>query len=176
MVDVPADAGPRQTKSLRLARLVVRNRGPVALLLLAISAFFLYPILNTAMTAIGRPIPGPSVRIDTDPRDLFPDHPYIRAQDRFGEIFGGASTIAVAVTVEDGTIFTPERLRVIREVTRRLDGAGFESHTHERRALRDQLEEEQTVTVQEIRDLLDREYPPYPVNHDQIFHRRLDGG
>ncbi|MFB3117814.1 MAG: RND family transporter, partial [Myxococcota bacterium] len=85
-----------------------------------------------------------------------------------GEIFGGTSTIAVAVTVEDGTIFTPERLRVIREVTRRLDGAEFESHTHERRALRNQLEDEQALTVQEIRDLLDREYPPYPVNHDQI--------
>ena len=168
MADAPTDAGPRQTKSLRLARLVVRNRGPVALLLFAISVCFFYPILNTAMTAIGRPLPGPIVRIDTDPRDLFPDHPYIRAQDRFGEIFGGASTIAVAVTVEDGTIFTPERLRVIREVTRRLDGGGFESHTHERRALRNQLEEEQALTVQEIRDLLDRKYPPYPVNHDQI--------
>ena len=46
MADAPTDAGPRQTKSLRLARLVVRNRGPVALLLFAISAFFLYPILN----------------------------------------------------------------------------------------------------------------------------------
>jgi hypothetical protein len=66
--------------------LVVRNRGPVALLLFATSVFFSYPILNTAMTAIGRPLPGPIVRIDTDPRDLFPDHPYIRAHDRFGSI------------------------------------------------------------------------------------------
>ncbi|MCH8891032.1 MAG: hypothetical protein IH827_08145, partial [Myxococcales bacterium] len=104
MLDAPTDAGPRQTRSLRFARLVVRNRGPVALLLFAISVSLFYPILNTAMTAIGRPLPGPIVRIDTDPRGLFPDHPYIRAQDRFGEIFGGTSTIAVAVTVEDGTI------------------------------------------------------------------------
>jgi predicted RND superfamily exporter protein len=168
MADAPADAGPRQTRSLRFARWVVRNRGPVALLLCAISLFFLYPILNTAMLAIGRPLPGPIVRIDTDPRDLFPDHAYIRAQDRFGEVFGGTSTVAVAVTVVDGTIFTPERLQVIREVTRRLDGGGFESHTNKRRALRDQLEREQALSVQEIRDRLDREYPPYPVNHDQV--------
>jgi predicted RND superfamily exporter protein len=70
--------------------------------------------------------------------------------------------------VEDGTIFTPDRLRVIREVTRRLDGGGFQNHTHERRALRNRLEDEQNLTVQEIRDRLDRKYPPYPVNHDQI--------
>lgn len=168
MADAPTDAGPRQTRSLRFARWIVRNRGPVALLLFAISVCLFYPILNTALSAIGRSLPGPIVRIDTDPRDLFPDHPYIRAQDRFGEIFGGASTIAVAVTVEDGTIFTPERLRVIREVTRRLDGGDFESHTHQRRVLRDQLEDERILSVQEIRDLLDRKYPPYPVNHDQV--------
>jgi len=168
MVDAPSDAGPRQTRSLDLARWIVRNRGPVALLLFAISVFFFYPILNAALTAIGRPLPGPIVRVDTHPRDLFPDHPYIRVQDRFGEVFGGASTVAVAVTLEDGTIYTPERLRVIREVTRRLDGGGFASHTQERRALRDRLEGEQKLSVPEIRDRLDRRYPPYPVNHDQV--------
>ncbi len=166
--DAASDAGPRQTRSLRVARLVVRHRGPVALLLLAISAGFAYPILNTALSRMARPLPGPIVRIDTDPRDLFPDHPYIRAQDRFGEIFGGTATIAVAVTVEDGTIFTRERLRAIREVTRRLDGEGFESRVHERRALRDRLEAQDALSVREIRDRLDREFPPYPVDHDRV--------
>jgi len=168
MADAPTDTGPRQTRSLRFARWIVRYRGPVALILFVISVGLFYPILNTAMMAIGKPLPGPVVRIDTDPRDLFPDHPYIHTQDRFSEIFGGASTVAVAVTVDTGTIFTPERLRVIREVTQRLDGGGFEVHTEERRALRNQLEGEQALDVQEIRDRLDRAYPPYPVNHDQI--------
>ncbi len=168
MSETPEQHEPRQSKTLEFARFVVRNRFPVAMLLISVSAFFFYPILNTAMTAFGHGLPGPLVRIDTSPRDLFPDHPYIHAQDKFGKTFGGSQLVAVAVTVEDGTIFTPERLALIREVTRRLDGVGFESHTDEREELRDELEEAGNLTVPEIRNALDRAYPPYPVNHDQI--------
>ncbi len=168
MSETPEAHEPRQSKTLDFARFVVRNRFPVAIFLISVSIFFFYPILNTAMTAFGNGLPGPLVRIDTSPRDLFPDHPYIHAQDKFGKTFGGSQLVAVAVTVEDGTIFTPDRLAIVREVTRRLDGVGFESHTDEREDLRDELEEAGTMTVPQIRDALDRAYPPYPVNHDQI--------
>src|SRR5262245_57375004 len=158
----------RETKTLRVARFIVRNRVFFGLALIGITLFFFYPILNMFTTAFGHPLSSwPIVRVDTSARALFPDHPYIHAQDKFAKRFGSSSLVAVAVVVKDGTIFTPETLRKVREITQRLDGVGFESHTDEREALREQLEEA-GVPIEEIRDRLDRLYPPYPVNHNQI--------
>lgn len=172
------DHAPRETKTLQFARFITRNRFWVALFLLFSTLFFAYPIFNTMMHAVGVPLPGPQVRIDTNARALFPDHPYIHAQDKFAKVFGSASLVAIAVTVKDGTIFTPETLGKLKEITRRLDGIGFNSHLEERDALRDELEEENYAAEEdgqkpphspkEIRDKLDRAYPPYPVNHNQI--------
>ena len=118
----------RETKTLQFARFIVRNRFPVSLILIAISIFFFIPILGLILTASGMNLPPnfPVVRVDTNARDLFPDHPYIHAQDKFSRRFGSSSLVAAAVTVKEGTIFTPETIRVIREVTDRLDGIGFE--------------------------------------------------
>ncbi len=158
----------RETKTLQFARFIVRNRFPVACFLILSTLFFFYPIFNAAMHAVGAPLPGPIVRIDTRARDLFPDHPFIHAQDKFSKMFGGASLVAIAVTVKDGNIFNPVTLAKIREVTRRLDGIGFDSQTEARDAMRDELEEDETLTLKEIRQKLDIVYPPYPVNHDQV--------
>jgi predicted RND superfamily exporter protein len=118
------------------------------------------------------------VRIDTNARSLFPDHPFIHAQDKFGRVFGSSSLVAIAMVVDEGTVFTPERIAKIREITRRLDGIGFESKTDEREALREKLDEENTAaedagrapphSAESIRLALDRAYPPYPVNHNQV--------
>jgi predicted RND superfamily exporter protein len=169
---------PRETKTLRFARFITRNRLPVALFLIVSTLFFFYPIFNTVMKAIGVQFPGPHVRIDTNARSLFPDHPYIHAQDKFAHIFGSSSLVAIAVVVKEGTIFTPDTIQKIRQITKRLDGIGYDSQTDVRDELRDQLEEENYVaeeaggdpiySVQKIRDILDRSYPPYPVNHNQI--------
>ncbi len=167
MAESPLHAA-RETASLRFARFVVRNRFPVALLLIGISLFFFYPILNLGTSALGLPLPGPVVRIDTNARDLFPDHPYIHALDKFSKLFGGSSLVAAAVVVEEGTIFTPEALAVVREVTRRIDGVGFDSHSEERDALRETLEADASMTPERVRETLDRTFPPYPVNHDQV--------
>jgi predicted RND superfamily exporter protein len=140
----------------------------VAVVLGLSSLFFLYPILNTITTASGRPLPGPVVRIDTNARDLFPDHPYIHAQDKFADTFGSSSLVVMAVTVDAGTIFTPEIIAAIREITRELDGIGYDSRIGERDALRDELEKDPALSVEEIRRILDRRYPPYPVNHDRV--------
>ena len=83
------------------------------------------------------------MRIDTSARALFPDHPYIHAQDKFAKTFGSSSLVAIAVMVDEGTIFRPDVIEAIREITRELDGVGFESHTDERDELRDQLEEQE---------------------------------
>ncbi len=167
MADVPHHEF-RETRTLRFARFITRNRFPVALFLIFSTLFFFYPTLNTATTAMGWPLPGPIVRIDTNARDLFPDHPYIHAQDKFAKMFGGSSLVAIAVTVKEGNIFNPFTLQKIREVTRRLDGVGFNSQTAARAEMRDQLEEDESLSLEEIRGILDRHYPPYPVNHNQI--------
>jgi hypothetical protein len=158
----------RQTRTQAVARAIVRNRFPVAIALFVSTLFFFYPILNTFMSAIGRALPGPVVRINTNARSLFPDHPYVHAQDKFAKTFGSSSLVAIAVTVDEGSIFRPDIIEAVREITRELDGIGFDSQTDARDELRDQLEEEGNLSPAEIRDRLDRLYPPYPVNHDQV--------
>jgi predicted RND superfamily exporter protein len=178
MAEAHAPHAPRETKTLQFARWIVRNRFPVAMFLIAMTLFFAYPIVNTALSVAGHPLPGPQVRIDTNARSLFPDHPFIHAQDKFSRVFGSSSLIAIAMVVDEGTVFTPERIAKIREITRRLDGIGFESQTDEREALREKLDEENVAaedagqapphSPEEIRLALDRAYPPYPVNHNQV--------
>jgi len=129
----------QRSRTRRFARQVTRHRGAVALALLAATAFFAYPVLNAACTALGRPLPGPSVRIGGDPAALFPDHPYLRAQRSFADSFGGSSRVALVVRVEEGTIFRPEVLAALAGITAELDGAGLAEGA-----------------------------PPYPVDHDRV--------
>jgi predicted RND superfamily exporter protein len=158
---------PAERGTLRFARFVVRQRAPIALLLAAATLFFAYPIANAVFLAFDRPLPGPVVRIDSRARDLFPDHPFIHAQDKFAGRFGNSSLIAVAMVVREGTIFNPESIAKLDRITKALDGWGFDSHTDERRALHEELES-QGLTLYEVRDELDRRYPQYPVNHYQV--------
>ena len=83
-------------------------------------------------------------------------------------MFGSSSLVAIGVVVEDGTIFTPERIQKIREITRRLDGVGFDSQTEARDALRDELEQKERRARRRSARELDRKFPPYPVNHNQV--------
>ncbi|HJO23070.1 MAG: MMPL family transporter [bacterium] len=165
---------PKLRKTNRIAGFVVDHAGAMATLLGLATLFFFYPLLNAALSAFGQPLPGPMVRVDTSARDLFPDHRFINAQDKFEGFFGNASPVALALIVEEGTIFEPETLAKLKRVTNALDGWGFESHTKERDALRDELEDAGIEDIGEIRKRLDLAYPPYPVNHDQtrsLLHR-----
>ncbi len=167
-----AEAPPHQaaeSATLKFARAVVRNRGAVALFLIVSTSFFFYPILNGALAIFDAKLPGPVVRIDTEARAQWPDHPFIHAQDKFAAKFGGSATVAIAVVVKEGTIFNPETIAKIHRITRRLDGIGYDSHTDERDDLRDQWEEEESLTPKQIQKELDRLYPPYPVNHYRIM-------
>jgi predicted RND superfamily exporter protein len=160
---------PRETRTLQFAKWVVRNRVLVAALLIASTAFFFYPILNFVLTTVGLPLPGPVVRVDTRERDLWPDHPYIHAQDKFSGQFGSSSLVAIGVIVKEGTIFTPETIARIDRITKKLDGLGYDSRTEERDARRDEIEEaDPDISPNELLRRLDREFPPYPVNHDQV--------
>ena len=113
------------------------------------------------------PLPGPAVRVDTSARAQWPDHPFIHAQDSFAKKFGTSSLVAIAVVVKDGNIFTPETLQKIHEITRRLDGVGYDSQNDQREELRSALEEQGRTEEQIVKEL-DRKFPPYPVNHDQV--------
>ena len=161
-------ADTRETGTLRFARFVVRNRAPIAALLILASLFFLYPSLNAVSSLLGRPLPGPAIAIGSDARDLVPDHPFIHAQDKFAGVFGNSTLVAIALVTREGTVFTPDGLATIDRITKSLNGDDADPMTEERRALRMQLEAETSLTRDEISAKVNRAYPPYPVNHDQI--------
>ena len=165
--DILAVSHARQTRTLSFARWLVRNRFWVACGLVASTLFWFYPILNAVTTAYGVPLPGPTVRVDTTARAQWPDHPFIHAQDKFGKKFGTSSLVAMGIVVRDGNIFTPETLKKLHQITRRVDGVGYDSHNEEREALRDKLAESGKSDEAILKEL-DRQYPPYPVNHDQV--------
>ena len=171
MADVPKHH-IRETATLRFARWVVRHRAPLGLFLILATLFFLIPIVNAVATGLGHPLPfvppWAVVRVDTNARSLYPDHPFIHAQDKFANKFGASSLVAIAVVARDGTIFTPEILQKISRITKALDGVGYDSKTEQREALRSKLEDEGRLSPEEILKQLDHTYPPYPVNHDQV--------
>ena len=152
----------------RFGHFVVRQRGPIALLLMLSTAFFLYPTVNAISTAVGHPLPGPSVRVGSDARAQLPDHPFIHAQAKFAGDFGNATPVAILYVVDEGTIYTPENLAKIDAITKSLDGWDYDARTDERKAEKDRLTKEGKKTRAEINAELDRLFPPYPVNHDQV--------
>ena len=166
--DILAITHARPTRTLLFARWVVSNRFWVALGLILVTLFFAYPIFNAILRAYGvEALPGPVVRVDTSARAQWPDHPFIHAQDKFAKKFGTSSLVAVGVVVRDGTIFTPDTLKRLHEITRRVDGVGYDSQNDAREELRAQLEERGMNDAQLLKEL-DRRYPPYPVNHYQV--------
>ena len=94
--------------------------------------------------------------------------------------FGSATGVAIGVVVKEGTIFTPETLAKIDRITKSIDGVeaseqlpSYDSQTDARDEMRTKMEEEaeaagQELTAFQIIKHLDRVYPPYPVNHDQV--------
>ncbi len=179
MAEAPHTHG-RETFTIRMARWIMHNRGAVALLLIFSTAFFFYPILNTIFSGFGLRLPGPVVRIDTNARDQWPEHPFINAQDKFAAKFGSATGVAIGLVVKEGTIFTPETLQKIDRITKSIDGVeasdklpSFDSQTDARDEYRSVIEEEaeaagEQLTAFQIIKRLDQRFPPYPVNHDQV--------
>ena len=151
----------------RFGHFVVRQRGPIALLLVLSTAFFLYPTVNAISTAVGHPLPGPRVRVGSDARAQLPDHPFIHAQSKFAGEFGNSTPVAILFTVDEGNIYTPESLAKIDEITKSLDGWDYDARIDERKAAKEELQKAGKPRA-EINAELDRRFPPYPVNHDQV--------
>ena len=152
----------------RFGHFVVRQRGPIALLLIVSTGFFLYPIANAISSAVGHPWPGPKVRVGSDARAQLPDHPFIHAQNKFAGEFGNSTSVVIMLTVDEGTIYTPEILQKIDAITKSLDGWDYDARVDERKAEKQRLQAEGKKSKAEINAELDRMFPPYPVNHDQV--------
>jgi uncharacterized protein len=92
----------------RLGELLIKYRFPVLILVAAITGFFAYQTLQ--------------LRLVTSFGELLPQsHPYIKIHNRFSSTFGGANNVMVMIEVKDGSIFTPETLNKIWNMTRGLD-------------------------------------------------------
>ncbi len=157
----PRTAGRR---TLRVAEFIVAQRRAIGALLALATLGFLWPTANAVLTALGHPLPGPVVRMDTRARDLFPEHPFIHAQDKFAGRFGNSTVIAIAMVVREGTIFTPENLAKLDRITKSLDGWDYEAHPEERSALKEELRARGLARA-EVERKVDEVYPSYPVNH-----------
>jgi hypothetical protein len=59
--------------------------------------------------------------VDTSARAQWPEHPFIHAQDKFARNSEPRRWLRWACR-EEGNIFTPDTLKRLHEITRRLDG------------------------------------------------------
>src|SRR5262249_48979803 len=92
----------------RYVRFIVRHRVAVVVTVLVITA-----LLATQLRHL---------RLEIQRRAQLPqDHPYVRVQNRIADLFGGETTIIIGILPKEGDIFTPEILRKIVRVTRRLE-------------------------------------------------------
>jgi hypothetical protein len=156
-------SGPDR-RTQRVAAFIVGRRRPLGALLALATLAFLWPTANAVLTALGHPLPGPVVRLDSRARDLFPEHPFIHAQDKFAGRFGNSTLVAIAMVVREGTVFTPDNLAKLDRITKSLDGWDYEAHPEERSALKEELRA-RGLSALEVERKLDEVYPSYPVNH-----------
>lgn len=64
----------------------------------------------------------PGLKMYTEFSDLLPqEHPYIVLHNEVRELFGGANTIVISVSVDEGTIFDNEVLSLVHELTLAVD-------------------------------------------------------
>jgi len=113
----------------------------------------------------------PTVRIVSDFADLLPqEHPYIQLHNEIRDTFGGANNIIVAVSVDDGTIFTNDTLDRIHRITLAVDALEGINHnlvtslTH-RNVRKVWLSGEGTVKSSTYYDPLKGGYSPAELDH-----------
>lgn len=79
-------------------------------------------LLVIAAITIAFAVQVPAVRMVSDFSDLLPQkHPYIQLHNEIRDTFGGANNIIVAVSVDEGTIFSNEMLDRIHRITVAVD-------------------------------------------------------
>lgn len=92
----------------RLGELLIKYRFPVLAIVTLVTVFFAWQMTQ--------------LRLVTSFGELLPqNHPYIKIHNRFAASFGGANNIMVMLEVREGTIFTPETLNKIWDMTQGID-------------------------------------------------------
>jgi uncharacterized protein len=103
------EVGSSQKEVLyRLGNWLIAWRKPIAAITLGITGVMAYFAAQLDMA--------------TQFGDLLPyEHPFIAVHDKYSAQFGGANNIAIMVEVKEGTIFNPETLTKIFEMTKIVD-------------------------------------------------------
>lgn len=71
----------------------------------------------------------PGVKMYSDFSDLLPQqHPYIQLHNELRDTFGGANNVMVAIEVEDGDIFTNDTIKLIHQLTQKVDALPSINH------------------------------------------------
>ena len=93
------------TKLDRLCRFLTKHRMSVFLLVLVITAVFLFGAFH--------------IKSETRIWEMIPyDHPFLKLSERLADKFGtGSSTVIIAVEAKKGDIFTPKTLTKIKTIT-----------------------------------------------------------
>ena len=88
---------------------MTRHRKMVLAIILIITAIFTYGMFK--------------VRTDVILHEMFPyDHPYLKLNARFGEVFGtGGSGVVIAVQAKQGDIFNQKTLTTIKNITEEIE-------------------------------------------------------
>ena len=90
------------------AEFLTRNRIPVLMGILLITAFFLFQASK--------------ISIKTDFNDLLPQkHSFIKVHNKIRDIFGGANQVIIMVQVRKGDIFNSDTLEKVQWITRELE-------------------------------------------------------
>ena len=99
----------------RIEEQVFRSPRIILGAILIVTAFFAWQI--------------PALKMHSEFDDLLPQqHPFIKLHSEIRDSFGGASQIAVAVEVDEGTIFTNGTLALIHRVTAAVDSLPGVNH------------------------------------------------
>lgn len=97
----------KKTSGSRIAAFVIGWRFWILIAVLVVTVFFAYQMTRLS--------------IFTDFGDLLPQsHPYVKIHNKFREVFGGANLLFIAVEVKSGTIFNPETLTKIKQISEEL--------------------------------------------------------
>ncbi|MBI5446432.1 MAG: MMPL family transporter [Deltaproteobacteria bacterium] len=101
----------KRNLSDKISWYLTRKRVPALVAILAITAVFAYGAFQ--------------IRGEVILQEMLPyDHPYLKLQARFAEVFGsGGSTVAIALVQKNGDIFNPKTLTKLKKMTEQVEMA-----------------------------------------------------
>lgn len=92
----------------RFADFIIKNRLLVLIVIIGITIFFGYHLMQ--------------LRVATNFNELLPqNHEYVKVQNEFRKVFGGANFLVTMVSVKDGNIFNKKTLEKVRYITNQME-------------------------------------------------------